>query len=68
MAAPVYCMSIPVSKAKWTGRVAQSVGHLTRKSEVLGPGPGPGKQTNQCCLLHTSIHEFKKIIGIKLRL
>ena len=25
---------------KWPGRVAQSVGHLTRKSEVLGSIPG----------------------------
>ena len=40
MAAPVYCMAIPVSKAKWPGCVAQSVGHLTRKSEVLGSIPG----------------------------
>ena len=25
--APVYCMAIPVSKAKWPGRGAKSVGH-----------------------------------------
>ena len=40
MADPVYCMAIPVSKAKWPGCVAQSVGHLTCKSEVLGLIPG----------------------------
>ena len=28
------------SKNIWPGRVAQSVGHLTRKSEVLGSIPG----------------------------
>ena len=27
-------------KSGWPGRVAQSVGHLTRKSEVLGSIPG----------------------------
>ena len=29
-----------VSPLKWPGRVAQSVGHLTRKSGVLGSIPG----------------------------
>ena len=40
MAASVHCMAIPVSKAKWPGCVAQSVGHLARKSDVLGSIPG----------------------------
>ena len=29
-----------IMKGQWPGRVAQSVGHLTRKSGVLGSIPG----------------------------
>ena len=35
-----YCISPVTSMSGEPGRVAQSVGHLTRKSEVLGSIPG----------------------------
>ena len=37
---PLNCLEMPVQRSGWPGRVAQSVGHLTRKSAVLGSIPG----------------------------